>query len=407
VSGPGGYLATLLGALAAGAGAVVGGLLAVDPYGVWRDQGPRVPAFVMYQPRLFKPHDVARHRPETLLLGTSRVEQALDPLNPLLEGRAYNLAVPGARPYELLRQLEHACAVAPVKRVLLEVAFFSFVNDGNEHEAGFSEARLAVSPAGEARPPWRLADLADTAWSLESCAAAWQIRRGDFGPGTPLELIYLSGRNNPAFVLSVNPDGTPRSRRETFDANGQRFLAVAYPAWKGADAAGRWPQIARLDAIARLCRARGIDLRAFITPEHARQTWALRACGRWDDYRRFKQAATATLALHALPLWDFSRVCAETAEEIPPAGPGTMRWWRDGGHYTVALGDLVLRRLLAGDGPAGFGVALDPAGLDAELAAQEHLLAGWGAAHPEEVAWVERHARRPGEQPVASAAPAP
>lgn len=404
MSGPAGYLAVLLGTLAAGACAVVGGLLAVDPYGIWRDDGARVPAFVMYQPRLFKPHDAARHRPGTLLLGTSRVEQALDPLHPVLGGEAYNLAVPGARPYELLRLLEHACAVAPVRRVLLEVAFFSWTNDGREHESGFAESRLAASPLGQARPAWRLADLADTAWSLESCAAAWQTLHGDFGPGTPLDLIYLRGRNNPDFVLSLHPDGRPRSRRETFDANGQRFLDTAYPAWQGADAAGRWPQIVRLEAIAALCRARGIDLRAFITPEHARQTWAIRACGRWTDYRRFKQAALGALAAHGHPLWDFSSACGVNAEEIPPEGPGAMRWWRDGGHYTIELGNLVLERLLAGSGPDGFGVRLEPAALDAELAGQERLLAAWGAAHPDEVAWVERHAIRP---PVASAPPGP
>ncbi len=62
--------------------------------------------------RLFKATDIIRIKPVTILIGSSRTKQALDPNHPALKNEqpAYNLSLNGLNIYELRRYIEHAIA---------------------------------------------------------------------------------------------------------------------------------------------------------------------------------------------------------------------------------------------------------------------------------------------------------
>jgi hypothetical protein len=45
-------------------------------------------------------------------------------------------------------------------------------------------------------------------------------------------------------------------------------------------------------------------------------------------------------------LWDFAYPNSLTTESVPQDKKGRMQWFLDGGHYTQALGDLVLKKIL-------------------------------------------------------------
>lgn len=405
------FLARLLGLVALLSLASVALCWLIDPYAIY-GRGPELKSgsVVMRHPRMFKAHDAFRRAPSDLLVGTSRVEQGLDPFHPVFGGRqsrAYNLAVPAGSLYEMLRHIQHATAAGRLERVYLELCFFQF----NAHiplcTSDFKESRLAVDAEGRPQPWHAWADVVDTLWSLEAQGATWKTlnllsprRRVPGGP----DGIYPGGRNNP-LELRVFRDRRPRF---SFDLNAQQFVSRNGPFFYGgmafADAQGRWPPMEHLRRIVEHCRSHGLALTLFFSPEHARQTWSAEACGQWSLYERMKREVVALAASdpdRPIPVWDFSRANAWTAEAIPPAAQmeRSMRWYNDGGHYTLALGDLLLAAMVAGNGPAGFGERLEAASLDASLAAQRADLMAWAGSHPFEVAEVERLRQGPAGEP--------
>ncbi|MFM7406860.1 MAG: hypothetical protein ACKO3K_09410 [Cuspidothrix sp.] len=128
----------------------------VDPYGIYKT--PNFFGINHEKPqknlndRLFKTIDIIRIQPLTIFLGSSRTKQGLDPDHPALSNSqpAYNLAVDGANPYEMMRYLEHTIKNQPnLKEVILGIDFFMF-NQLLGNQPGFDESRLEktyVTPA--------------------------------------------------------------------------------------------------------------------------------------------------------------------------------------------------------------------------------------------------------------------
>ena len=90
--------------------------IVVDPYDVFN-----TPNFLGinhskprkgYNDRLYKATDIIRIKPVTVLMGSSRTQQALDTNYLALENHqpAYNLGLNGINIYELRRYLQHAIA---------------------------------------------------------------------------------------------------------------------------------------------------------------------------------------------------------------------------------------------------------------------------------------------------------
>ncbi|NET73980.1 MAG: hypothetical protein F6K62_24500 [Sphaerospermopsis sp. SIO1G2] len=120
----------------------------IDPYGIYKTpnylginhEKPKQ----QFNDRLFKATDVIYYQPKTVLLGSSRTKQGLDPSHPALSQAqpVYNLAVDGANTYEMFRYLQHTLKNQPeLKRVVLGADFFMF-NNFIGNQAGFNENRL-------------------------------------------------------------------------------------------------------------------------------------------------------------------------------------------------------------------------------------------------------------------------
>ncbi|NES70924.1 MAG: hypothetical protein F6K24_39795 [Okeania sp. SIO2D1] len=124
--------------------------IVVDPYDVFNT--PNFLGINHSKPRkdnsyrLYKATDIIRIKPVTILMGSSRKKQGLDPNHPALKNEqpAYNLAINGINAYELRRYLEHAIAnQKDLDLVILGSDFFMF-NSLLENRAGFSEDRLEI-----------------------------------------------------------------------------------------------------------------------------------------------------------------------------------------------------------------------------------------------------------------------
>ena len=72
--------------------------------------------------RMAKAHQIRRYRPDVLLLGTSRVDWAMDPNHPALQAlstNVFNAGLAGATIYEVYRYLQHAHAIHPLQQVVI------------------------------------------------------------------------------------------------------------------------------------------------------------------------------------------------------------------------------------------------------------------------------------------------
>ena len=157
--------------------------------------------------------------------------------------------------------------------------------------------------------------------------------------------------------------------------------------------------------------AQGTDLRLYATPLNAAVRKLIAALGLGQRYEfwlkelvRINEDEAARAGQKPLPLWDFSDVNAVTGEAIPLATDRTpMRGYLDFSHYTKAVGDLVLDRILGDDDltrtlPADFGVRLTGASVDAHLLRGQSKLADWTTANAELASQIVAAAQKPNVQ---------
>ncbi len=122
--------------------------IVVDPYDVFNtpnflginNSKPRKG----YNDRLYKATDIIRIKPVTVLMGSSRTQQALDTNHLALKNHqlAYNLGLNGINIYELRPYLEDANAnQKDLNLVIIGLDFFMF-RKFQEHQVNFSEQRL-------------------------------------------------------------------------------------------------------------------------------------------------------------------------------------------------------------------------------------------------------------------------
>jgi hypothetical protein len=107
--------------------------VAIDPYGVINS--PTFPGVNRLKPEqdknnsLFKPIEVIRLKPTTVLIGSSTAVLGLDPKHPALlhNPTAYNLGIAGANMYQVKAYLQHALTNQPrLKQVVISLDFYMF-----------------------------------------------------------------------------------------------------------------------------------------------------------------------------------------------------------------------------------------------------------------------------------------
>jgi hypothetical protein len=77
--------------------------------------------------RIYKNFLIKNRSIDGLMLGSSRIEESMNPLPAAWPGmQVYNMAMPGASLQEMLRNLQHANAVTPLKQGMIGLDFFMF-----------------------------------------------------------------------------------------------------------------------------------------------------------------------------------------------------------------------------------------------------------------------------------------
>lgn len=317
-----------------------------------------------------KRYDVWRKQPTTILIGSSRVKQSIDPglLANTEFGVAYNAGMNGSANF-----LETKAYVQDYLRAdknLQHLFIEAFTTALVVHP---ETARPFITPTeGTTRPivvgfgfASDLAELMSVFFSfggltsaIRTISANWNPQGSSPGSShdgfAPIALAphHFSVRNALNFVLHSG-----------LIQRGTELSPLMMTAAK--------QMIAD-------CERHLVECRFFVSPLHADVLYAMYYLGLWPELEKLKRGL-AQLA----PTYDFTRYSPVIDERIGP-----VLYWPEAFHFSPALGELMTRAmtgLRTSDMPENFGALLEPGNLDASLAAWRKERDSWIAQHPEVV----------------------
>ena len=362
--GPGRYLMTTFAAATALLMAVIVFNANQDPLGMYVS-GVHKPA--MYnRVRLLKAYEARRLRPESIVLGTSRVHLGISPRHPGWASRyqrRYNLAFDGATTKEMYAYLKHAAAAGNLRHVML----------------GLDTYHLTASPAS-LRPDFDVSILMDERHALNPVRMLLADLKLLSSYGTLKESIRLLEADHDQPVWYA-PNGQRlgevyfRRPTENFVTCGPRCyfdeidkLEVTFKlGWKVPQKTVPGVQsgpsiesdpitsLGYIEKIIEYCRSNNIELVIFLTPSHVHQLELDAATGNWWSVKNGKREIVELLARdarnhsdkEAIALYDFANYNRVTTERLPARGSHEeMQYYWDSSHFKEVVGDMVLDRLL-------------------------------------------------------------
>lgn len=340
----------------------------IDPYGIY-NRNIMIDGLNHDKPnkehndRLYKAIDIIRLKPNTILLGSSRVKRGLDPEHPSLKSfPVYNLGLNGANVYELRRYLEHTIFNnKKIDRVILGLDFFMF-NDSLENQPSFTEYRLEKKHIS-------FQDFLNTTLSLDTLFSGQ-------------ETIQSSSRNRS--ISNVSENGfLPNSDLENeniklkFEKSTKLYFKLH------SDYKLSQTYVNELKKIVALCEENDIDLIVYFSPSHAIRLASIDAGGHWSSFEDLKRQVT-----ELMPVWDFANHNSITTEPLR----NRMSNYADESHYTKPVGDLILNRVLSYNEekvPRDFGILLTSDNVNKILEKNRLYRDNWADKNPQEIEFVK------------------
>jgi hypothetical protein len=344
--------------------------------------------------------NVRYYAPESVYFGSSTVWSYIDsgyaPLRTADGRRAYNFGMAGATAEELLMAFEHVVALKVPVRVVVGMEFYMFGAD-KPASPGFFDLPFAQHPTYR----WDLLRfvgrrLLSSDYTYQSATMIWK----------PID-ERLSAWFRPAAHPAAAPSapGAPMSRaqfsRLMIDAD-KIMVTALYPNLGGSfrlvDDTGR----STLETIRRMvsiARAKNIDLRLYISPNHARSYEAIRLLGWWPQFEAWQRGLVAIVDEDArahpgqppVPLWDFCCYNTLTTDVVvqPPGQAAGFQYFADSIHFKTVVGFMLIDRIFSTEAsralPADFGVRLDADSIEAHLADTRNRQTRYTATHPADV----------------------
>jgi hypothetical protein len=360
--------------------------LALDPYALFgtpRLQGfNKVKAVIGSKQRVFETVAVLERHPEAIILGTSRSDIGLDPQHPAFaQKRSFNAAASG-QPIRESRELLQAVAErskAKLKEAVIGLDFMAF--------NALSPLPFDYSTANFSR--WRKLELLFSLSTTLDALRTLQRQNYDYQLGQG-GLLRDDG-----FREYIGNPNLPR--RAQFDGSDEGFLRQGYKppphcAWRiqGAE----YDAAEEYRALLSVAHQRGISLKLFISPSHARQWETLAAAGLWREFEEWKRMLVRINVEEArkakatpFTLWDFSGYNTITTEPIPKQG--MMRYYWESSHYRMETGNLVLDQLYRLTPVPAFGQPLTPASIEPWLEKTRQAQRRYRANNPQEIGTIK------------------
>ncbi len=386
------YLLMLVSVAAMLTGALAATNLAIDPYRVRSRAAPSAGQGALDErPGAFwrVAAAVRSNPPRTVILGTSRAQNALRVDHPGFgadDAPVANLALAAASIDQLRLVLVHAHSVSGVRKAIVGLDLESVLGGVR---SDFDAAALSGNPDSE--PAWLARVRTTLSWSA-FMASLTEVRNSGapVGPNDhDRKLEELGGQRGLFWITEFN--NFYARLADLFPRKGGPSMSKSDPRFRQSLVAFR--------ELLRYAHTQGIDLRLFISPVHARYLEWYRRVGWWPLFEDWKRELVAAIAQESrghpgqssFPLWDFSGFHPMASEPVPRLGDLTTRmtWYQESSHYSPALGDMVLTRVL---GAARFeaiplhDVRIDDSNIEGHLARLAIEAAGYRAALPGETA---------------------
>jgi hypothetical protein len=342
----------------------------IDPYGIspirvsWHGVN-------QYKPkrrdidRLIKPYEVWKYQPRTVFLGTSRIQQSIDPsvLDETPYAPAYNASIPAnslAMNVSYLRQyvrLDHQ-----LRTVVVELFLSNFLGQQQEHasETFVEYARNAAT----------LFLSADTLW------ASMQTLRYNRTISEPCHEITAGG-------YLYYPPG--HNSQLPFD----RFPAAI---WKLKEGMGSQLDESAFDSLRELISiSREYDLKLIfvLTPNHAYDDFYLESTDAWKLVEEWLRRLSAEEAA----IYSFSQPNAWVYEPVRTG----MRHWYDPYHFSLEMGRAMQLALIGrkdNDTPKDFMVRLTPGMVPGHVESRRQAIRLWTMNNPQFAANVREERRK-------------
>lgn len=327
----------------------------VNPYNIYKSlpleqlsQKPLVTSHL----RLAKAMAVEWKKPEYLILGSSTAETGFNPQFPAWNNvQVYNLGLSGANIYEVMRYLQHAESVRPIKKVVLAVNFFMF-NSYVSNRDDFDESILRVDVNG-VKNPLAVNNFFTTLLSYDAIRASIetinnQNKKNAFQSNGQLihnyredQVNQLKGyRNNFINAESYNRSSLlpPPHQIFAFSNQEQQINTMDY-----------------MQKIITICEQNNTELTLVIAPEHVRLMETYKQLGLLSIYEQWQEQLVHLVTAHnqkypTLPidLWNFNKINEITTEILPEKEDQVtvMRWFWDPHHFKNELGNLILVQIL-------------------------------------------------------------
>ncbi|HAT1876289.1 TPA: hypothetical protein I8Z35_001029 [Legionella pneumophila] len=369
----------------------------VNPYDIYKSlpiqkfsQKPQVTSHL----RLTKAIAIKWKKPEYLILGSSTAETGLNPdFSAWDNSYVYNLGLSGANIYEVMRYLQHAEAIKPVKKVILVVNFFMFNAYVNNRD-DFNESLLHVDFNGN-KNPHTINTIVSTLLSFDALKASWETIKNQHKGNAFLsngQLIHnyreeqiqqLKGyKNNFLYTESY-------SKASLLPSPDNQF-SFANPE-KGIDT------IAYLQKIITICENNHTELILILAPEHVRLLETYKLLDLWGTYEQWQKKLVAIITTHnqkypnsKFALWGFNNINSITTEQLPDKDDiaTKMHWFWDPQHFKNELGNLILSmvlRLKDESGVSHFSTLLTEDNIQTKLENDRLELSKWENRHSKDI----------------------
>ncbi len=338
--------------------------------------------------------NVKFYQPESVYFGSSTVWSYIDTGYPPLRWtdgrRAYNFGLAGVNIREMLASFEHTVALKPPRRIVVGLEFYMFAADKPD-SPDFAGIPLANRPTYRRDLTMFVARHVLTADYISASAVlAWKALAGWF-----VARVHAAGLD--AQALLTRDDFV----RIMLD-NDKVILTALYPyrdrPYRLIDDHGQ----SSIDAVRRmiaLAREHDIDLRIYLSPNHARSFEAIRLLGWWPQFEQWQRGLAAAIDEDAkahpgaapIPLWDFCCYNSITMDPIvePKGDNAGFKNFADQIHFKTQVGFLVMDRIFntpaAATLPADFGVRIDGSNIDAHLADIARAHSAFEQSHREDI----------------------
>ncbi|MDP3302090.1 MAG: hypothetical protein Q8S36_09015 [Sulfuricurvum sp.] len=339
----------------------VGGInFLVDPYGLYRTVEKnginQQKEGVRNKIRYIQSLQVIMQSPKTIMIGSSRVHDGLNPQSTSIPASfqpVYNYGMPMIRIKEIKLFLTHAVKRKHVENVIIGLDFFMFNAKeklNREFDPSLIDPNMYLLNL-YFKPLFSTTALSDSIQTIK--ISHQQKMRNEFlengyRPGSQVNFGLksyerLHNYTNWTF-LSTNQTDTLYYQDFAIDDEVFRDLREIF----------------------QLCKNNHLNLYLYISPAHATLDGeGIIASGNLHRFEIWKKNTTSIANDFNITLWDFSGYNSITTEKVKTP----MKYYWDSSHFTERVGDLILAKVLLNTivAPSDFGIKLTPKNIDQHL----------------------------------------